>query len=76
MKAEARKIRVAKAKRRRSERRTSKKERSERTKEEKEKEGKNNGDNKSSRRVEDLEWRRRDRNIREKSKEVIFKMIL
>ena len=77
MKAEARKIRVTKAKRRRSERRTIKKERSERTKEEEKiKKGKNNGDNESSRRVEDLEWRRRNSNIRGKSKEVSFKMIL
>ena len=53
------------------------KEKQVRTKEEEKiKEGKNIRDNKSSKRVEDLEWRRGDRNIREKSKEVSLKMIL
>ena len=73
--AKARKIRVAKAKRRESKRRTSKEERrKEAEKEEKAEKEKDNRDKENRREVEDLRWRKRSSKIR-RSEEVSSRMI-
>jgi len=77
VKAEARKIRIAKAKEQRSKGRTREKNRRKWAKERrKAEERKDNGNKKNSREVGDLGWRRRSSIIRERSKEINSRMVV